>query len=725
MPATPLNRPNIVVILADDLGYGDLGCYNPASKIPTPNLDQLAREGVRATDAHAPASVCSPTRYAMLTGRYAWRGILKNGVVAPWGKPILERDRLNLAFLLRGYGYATACVGKWHLGWTWPTKDGAPPKGVNAGPSNVDFSRPIGDGPTTRGFDYYFGVDLPNYPPYCFIEGDRTVGVPTRHTEKVGQINRPGPILDGWKLEDILPEVGRRAVSWLEKAGKASKASKDSKPFFLYLPLTSPHFPVVPSPEWQGKTKVGAYGDFVAQTDGVVGDVLAALKRTGLEENTLVIFTSDNGPELTGEVKIGVYDRITEFGHDSRGGLRGAKRDIWEGGHRVAFLARWPGKIRPGSVCKETICHVDLMATLAGILGAELPLDSAEDSVDLLPALTGKPGKRRTIPTVHQAASGKFAIRRDDWVFINAPSGNDNGRGEPESLRPGPAHGQPGELFSLKDDPAERTNRYADQPGLVLELKALLERVKVEGRTTPPYPKKRRDIGIGAKPLSGAEVILDGTRKLLDDKWTYWQGPRFRSALPIKWQVVQDPVDGGTCVQTDDPAAAGGLYGAADIVTKRAYRDFRLHIEFWIAKPGGNSGVYLQNRYEIQICDGDRTTHGLGAVINEQPAPYHAYHGLGKWNAYDIVFRAARFVGGKLVEKARTTIYLNGQKAHSDVPINQVWGGADSGVDGGNDGGRGITDTPQGLKLQCEGHDVRYRNAWIKELNLDKTGTDF
>ncbi|MBB6048821.1 sulfatase family protein [Armatimonas rosea] len=477
MPAT---LPNIVVILADDLGYGDLSCYNPASKIPTPHLDALAREGVRATDSHAPASVCSPTRYAMLTGRYAWRGLLKNGVVAPWGKPILERERLNLATLLRSHGYATGCFGKWHLGLGWETKDGAPPKGVNAGPTNVDLTKRIADGPLERGFDTYFGVDLPNFPPYCFIEGDHTVGVPTRHTEKEGQINRPGPILEGWKLEEILPTVAQRTVAWLEKVSKDTE-----KPFFLYLPLTSPHFPIVPSKEWQGRTKAGPYGDFVAQTDAVVGDVLAALKRLGREKDTLVIFTSDNGPEVAAEVGIGAYERIEKFHHDSRGGLRGVKRDMWEGGHRVPFIARWPGKIRPGSECKETICHVDLLATVAGILGTKLPLNAGEDSVDLLPALQGKPGKRRTIPTVHQAASGKFAIRKGDWVFIDAPSGNDNGKGEPEALRPSPPHNLPGELFSLKDDPAERTNRYAERPELVRELKALLERAKSEGRTAP------------------------------------------------------------------------------------------------------------------------------------------------------------------------------------------------------------------------------------------------
>jgi hypothetical protein len=236
---------------------------------------------------------------------------------------------------------------------------------------------------------------------------------------------------------------------------------------------------------------------------------------------------------------------------------------------------------------------------------------------------------------------------------------------------------------------------------------------------------KDKSVGVGAKPIEGADVLIDGTRKTLDEKWTYWQGPGFKSSLPIKWKIVEDPVDGGTCLQTDDPAAAGGKYGAADVVTKKPYRDFRLHVEFLITKPGGNSGVYLQNRYEIQVFDGDKTKHGMGAVINETESPYHAYKGAGKWNAYDIVFRAARFKDGKRVEKAMITMYFNGEKVHDNVGISQVWGGPNSGVDGGNDGGKGITDTPQGLKLQCEGHDVRYRNTWIRELELKEPDTSF
>ena len=233
------------------------------------------------------------------------------------------------------------------------------------------------------------------------------------------------------------------------------------------------------------------------------------------------------------------------------------------------------------------------------------------------------------------------------------------------------------------------------------------------------------DIGVSAKPMPGAEVIIDGSRATLDEKWIYWEGPGFKSAMPIKWKIVEDPVDKGTALMTDDRAADGGKYGAADIVTKREYRDFRLHIEFLIMKPGGNSGVYLQNRYEIQVLDGDKTKHGLGAVINQTESPYQFYKGMGQWNAYDIVFRAARFKEGKLVEKPLVSMYFNGQKAHSNVAINQVWGGPNSGIDGGNDDGKGITDKPGGLKLQCEGHDVRYRNAWIKELDLKEADTDF
>ncbi|MEO2047589.1 MAG: DUF1080 domain-containing protein [Pirellulales bacterium] len=235
----------------------------------------------------------------------------------------------------------------------------------------------------------------------------------------------------------------------------------------------------------------------------------------------------------------------------------------------------------------------------------------------------------------------------------------------------------------------------------------------------------RGEVGVGAGPMESGEVIFDGTREMLDEKWTYWKGPRFSSTLPIKWKIVDDPVDSGTVVMTDDPAAARGRFGAADVVTQKKYRDFRLHIEFLIVKQGGNSGVYLQNRYEIQVLDGDKTKHGMGAVINETLSPYHAYRGIGKWNAYDINFRAARFKDGQRSEKAMVSMCFNGIKVYTNQTINQVWGGENSGIDGGSNGGKGITDTLGGLKLQCEGHEVLYRNIWIKELDLIKADTDF
>lgn len=234
-----------------------------------------------------------------------------------------------------------------------------------------------------------------------------------------------------------------------------------------------------------------------------------------------------------------------------------------------------------------------------------------------------------------------------------------------------------------------------------------------------------QEVGVGAKVPAGGELLFDGSQELLDKNWTYWEGPGFAVELPVKWEIVKDPVDEGTAVNSNDPASAGGRYGSADLVTKEEFRDFRLHIEFLIQEQGGNSGVYLQNRYEIQVLDGDSTSHGMAAVINETPSPYHAYNGLGKWNAYDIVFKAARFEEGELVEKAKVTMYFNGTKVHANQSISQVWGGENSGIDGGNDGGRGITDRPGGIKLQAEGHNVLYRNIWIKKLDLENSDTDF
>ncbi len=480
----PADLPNIVYILADDLGYGDLGCYNSTSKIPTPRLDRLASQGMRFTDAHSPSSVCTPTRYALLTGRYAWRTRLQRNVLGPWDKPLIPADRLTVGKLLQQKGYETACIGKWHLGQNYVTTDGKPVIGGSKNAlSNVDFSKPIGDGPTTRGFDHYFGTIVPNYPPYCFIENDATVGMPTLPMSGAN-FNIPGPTVPDWKLENILPELTRRAVRWIEDR------AKKEKPFFLYFSLTSPHYPVVPASEFVGKTQVGAYGDFVHQTDWSIGQLLEALDRAGVSENTLVIFTSDNGSEITGEVKPGVYDRAKQFGHYSSGELRGAKRDAWEGGHRVPFIARWPRKIKAHSESDEIICHVDFMATVAAILGQELPDDAAEDSVNMLPVLVGEQLRAPLREaTVHHSARGKFAIRQGDWVLIDAPSGDDNAaNGEPSWLktqRGYTTHPHPGELFNVREDLAQRHNLYAEKPEVVDRLRSLLRKYIEDGRSTP------------------------------------------------------------------------------------------------------------------------------------------------------------------------------------------------------------------------------------------------
>ena len=479
-------KPNIVYILADDLGYGDIGCYNHASKILTPNIDRLAKEGVRFTDAHSPSAVCTPTRYALLTGRYAWRTRLQKNVIGPFALPLIAEKQLTVAELLRGQGYATACIGKWHLGWGWPKPgDGG----------KRDFSMPIPDGPTTRGFDLYFGTDVPNYPPYCFLENDRTVGIPSV-AAPVGRdaFNIAGPMVPDWKLVEVLPGLEKRAVEYIETAAKGGK------PFFLYLPLTSPHYPVVPSAAFKGKSQAGEYGDFVMQTDHVVGEVLNALKNSGVAENTLVFLTSDNGPEVAGEVNPGAYDRLKKYGHASMGTLRGVKRDAWEGGHRVPFIARWPGKIQAASTCDETICHVDLMATLAALLDIKLPADAGVDSVNILPALLGE--NRHALlreATVHHSAQGKFAIRRGDWVLILAPTGDDNRKqGEPawfQKARGYEPHSEAGELFNLATDPMQKQNRYATESAKVKELTSLMERFVTEGRSTPG-PKQKNDAAI-------------------------------------------------------------------------------------------------------------------------------------------------------------------------------------------------------------------------------------
>ncbi len=467
------SKPNMIFVLADDLGYGDLPCLNPDSTLKTPSVDRMAHEGMLFTDAHSGASLCTPTRYGVLTGRYCWRSSLKRGVLGGFSPPLIERDRLTVARLLKQQGYRTAAFGKWHLGMTWPTSNGQRPgTGLNEAGNMVDFSKKIEDAPTTRGFDRFLGISASlDMPPYVFIKDDHVEELPTETQEKWGYVRR-GPKGPHFEFEDVLPKLTREVVSYVQE-------QEADQPFFVYFALNAPHTPIVPAEPFRGKSQVGDYGDFVQEVDWALGEVLKALDEKGLAENTLVIFTSDNGPETL------AYPRIQEYHHYSMDGLRGVKRDAWEGGHRVPFLVRWPAQVKPGTVCRETICLTDFMATAADIVDARLPRDSAQDSVSLLPALKGE---ERSTPlreaTVHHSGSGKFAIRRGPWVLIDAKSGDDNR--EPEWLKRERGYRpneQPRELYNLSDDLIERRNVFAEHPEEVKALKAILERYKTEDRS--------------------------------------------------------------------------------------------------------------------------------------------------------------------------------------------------------------------------------------------------
>ncbi|OWK39686.1 sulfatase family protein [Fimbriiglobus ruber] len=473
-PATPA-RPNIVILLADDMGFGDLGVQNPDSKIPTPNLDRLAKEGTRFTDAHSSSGVCTPSRYALLHGRFHWRKF--HGIVNSFDQTVLDKDRVTLPGLLKTKGYRTACIGKWHLGWDWKAiqKPGTKPGAGGYSPDAFDWSKPIPGGPLAFGFDYYFGDDVPNFPPYTWFENDRvlaapTVAVMTRGKPAEGAWEaRPGPSVKDWDFAAVMPKLTQRAVEWIGK-------QKAEEPFFLYFPFTSPHAPIVPAKEFVGTSKANGYGDYMAQTDWAAGEVLKALEKHGLDKNTLVIFSSDNGPERY------AYDRVKNHQHRSMGPLRGVKRDLWEGGHRVPLVARWPGAIAAGAVSDGLVSQVDVFATVAAIVGYDIPAGSGEDSYNQLPLLLGKAKSARDA-IVHNTNANGYAVRSGDWVYVDVKTG---------SVTPVPAwfnetngykdNPHPGELYNLRDDLAEKNNLYAEKPEKVAEMKALLAKIRARGQ---------------------------------------------------------------------------------------------------------------------------------------------------------------------------------------------------------------------------------------------------
>ncbi len=478
--------PNLVIVFADDMGFGDPRVYNPRSRIPTPHIDALAARGMRFTDAHATSSVCTPSRYGLLTGRYPWRSRLPVGIVNSWGGPVIARDRLTLGKALQSKGYATACIGKWHLGWDWPVQGGGylsdELEGVNVGPNyetygqRIDFARPVKEGPVTRGFDYYFGDDVPNFPPYAFIENDRVLDNPAdRMPANKGQ--RAGPMMPRWDLWAAQPTITARAIQWLE-----DRAAAPDTPFFLFMPLLGPHTPIVPSAEHRGKSEAGPYGDWVHQMDAILGKVVAVLERTGTIENTVVVFTSDNGsPARSGIGSFGATRTVTElYSHVPNAPWRGLKADAWEAGHRVPLVVRWDGTVPPAAVSQRTVCLTDLFATFSEIVGFDMPDGSGEDSHSLLPALTGSGAHARKL-TVHHSLAGLFAVRKGPWKLILGDGSG--GFSSPKGRILGPSEEHPSQLYLLSEDPGERRNLAVSRQAKAAELRRDLDRVRNAGRS--------------------------------------------------------------------------------------------------------------------------------------------------------------------------------------------------------------------------------------------------
>ena len=443
------NRPNIVFILADDMGYGDVQALNPKSRIPTPNLNRLAKEGMSFTDAHSPSAVCTPTRYATLTGRYCWRSRLKSGVQNGYGTPLIEKERPTVASHLKSVGYHTAVIGKWHLGLGFQKDD----KG------QWDWSKPLDHSPVDLGFDRSLVIPASlDFPPYVYIEGRKITGLPDRVQPRQGFPGylREGELCSDFSIIDCLDRL-------TEEAGDHIKnRAKKKEPFFLYFPLTAPHKPVLPHPRFRGKSKLGPYGDFVMQVDWTVGQVMKAVDDADITDNTLVIYTSDNASFMYREtdkekphhLSDETQQRYFEGDHTANGPWRGTKADIWEGGHRVPLFARWPKEIKAGSICKETVCLVDLFATASDLAKAKLPkpTEAAPDSFSWVPLFKGKPGQFRRAPVINHSAAGMFAIRMAEWKLV---LGNGSGgRQQPKGRRFTP----PWQLFNLKEDPAETTD---------------------------------------------------------------------------------------------------------------------------------------------------------------------------------------------------------------------------------------------------------------------------
>ena len=486
--AIALEKPNIVFILADDQGVGDVSALNPNGKIPTPSIDRIANEGMVFTDAHSSSSVCTPTRYSVLTGRYHWRTKLQSGVLGGFSPPLIAEDRLTVAGFLGQHGYHSACIGKWHLGFDWPKKDGgtADDKGDFSGGFkgvwNVDYTAPIQNGPVDVGFDHFWGISASlDMPPYVYIN-DRT---PTEPATVEKAFHRKGPAAASFEAVNVLPDITREAVRYI---GERAAAAKEGKPFFLYFPLNAPHTPIVPTDEWKGKSGLNIYGDFTMQVDATVGQILDALDEHGLTNDTLVIFTTDNGCSPQANFK-----ELKVKGHEPSHIYRGHKADIFEGGHRVPFVVRWPGKVKAGSVTDQLIGQFDLMATCADVLGKELPATAGEDSVSILPVLMGTAEDPVRDQLVSQSINGSFAIRSGNWKLALCPGSG--GWSSPKPNEYDAATMPPVQLYDLSKDPGETTNLAVKDSSRVEEMKAMLTDLIARGRSTPG-PELNNDVEV-------------------------------------------------------------------------------------------------------------------------------------------------------------------------------------------------------------------------------------
>ncbi len=468
-------RPNIIFILCDDLGYGDLKCLNPQGKIATPQMDRLAKEGMIFNDAHSSSAVCTPTRYGILTGRYNWRSRMKSGVLNGYSPRLIEEGRVTVAAFLKDQGYATACIGKWHLGMDWPKREGA-----SEDAKNIDYTKPIANGPLAVGFNYYFGISASlDMPPFAYIENDHLTQVPTVEKEWI----RKGPAAVDFDASNVLPDLTKKAVDYI--ADQANKA-KDAKPFFLYLPLASPHTPILPTKEWQGKSGLNEYADFVMQTDATVGAILDALEKNALSSDTMVILTSDNGCSPAAK-----FPELLAKGHNPSAQFRGNKADIFDGGHHIPFLVKWPKQIKAGSTSDQLICLNDFFATCAEITGGKVTDEMAEDSVSILPALLNRAEKPLHEAVVHHSINGSFAIRQGKWKLEFCP-----GSGGWSDPKPGSADSKalPAlQLYDLSVDIGETKNLQAEHPQVVADLTKLLEKYIADGRSTPG--KKQENTG--------------------------------------------------------------------------------------------------------------------------------------------------------------------------------------------------------------------------------------